>query len=275
MTLTRFMTRLFNVLRFPHSNHRRRATWAATLGCTLAIAAAITGCAKLAGVDHDALWKIVYLQCVPAAQGGTGSQCAQVDLPRHYAILKDISGKGQHLLIPTDRVTGIESPAILAPDLLPYWSDAWISRRFVETSVKQPLADNQLGLEINSQFQRSQDQLHIHIDCMRTDVTDALAKHRDDTPGTWRWDTVDGKRYRIMRVTSIEGADDPFRIVARDHATTQSMAIQTILVTGAGASVQKDGWLIVNSDLDLDHGTGTAEGLLDHACRVARPGAPS
>ncbi|MGH8778410.1 CDP-diacylglycerol diphosphatase [Paraburkholderia sp.] len=267
--LTKHLSSLLN------PGRRSGPAWAAALGCAFAIVAAVAGCAKLAGVDHDALWKIVDLQCVPAAQAGTGSQCAQVDLQRHYAILKDISGKAQHLLIPTDRVTGIESPAILSANLLPYWSDAWTSRRFVEISVKQSLADNQLGIEINSQFRRSQDQLHIHIDCMRADVTDALARHRDDTPGTWRWDTVDGKRYRIMRVTSLDGVDDPFRIVARDHDTTQAMAIQTILVTGAGTSAARDGWLIVNSDLALDQGTGTAEGLLDHACRVARPAAVS
>jgi CDP-diacylglycerol pyrophosphatase len=47
------------------------------------------------------------------------------------------------------------------------------------------------------------------------------------------------------------------------------MAMQTILVTGAGPSADQDGWLIVNSSIDVDGGSGTGEGLLDHACRVA------
>jgi CDP-diacylglycerol pyrophosphatase len=45
--------------------------------------------------------------------------------------------------------------------------------------------------------------------------------------------------------------------------------MQTILVTGAGAFADKDGWLVVNSGMEVDNGTGSAEGLLDHACRVA------
>ena len=45
-------------------------------------------------------------------------------------------------------------------------------------TLKAPLAANQFGLEINSEFRRSQQQLHIHMDCMRTDVIDALAAYR-------------------------------------------------------------------------------------------------
>jgi CDP-diacylglycerol pyrophosphatase len=45
------------------------------------------------------------------------------------------------------------------------------------------------------------------------------------------------------------------------------MAQQTILVTGAGPK-DSDGWLVVNSGLELDDGSGTAEGMLDHACRI-------
>jgi CDP-diacylglycerol pyrophosphatase len=97
-----------------------------------------------------------------------------------------------------------------------------------------------------------------------------LAQHRRNAPGKWHWDSIDGNRYRVMRVTSIEGADDPFRIVARDLPKGTTMESQTILVTGAGASATSDGWLIVNSSLDLDEGSGSAEPLMDHTCKVAR-----
>jgi CDP-diacylglycerol pyrophosphatase len=131
------------------------------------------------------------------------------------------------------------------------------------------LPDNQLSLEINSQFRRSQNQLHIHIDCLHGNVSEALARHANDPLGEWRWDTLDGQRYRIMRVASLTQANNPFRIVARDNKDSAAMATQTILVTGAGPSAEKDGWLVVNSSLDTDKGSGTAEGLQDHACRVA------
>jgi CDP-diacylglycerol pyrophosphatase len=239
----------------------------------LALACTAAACARLAAVDSNALWKIVDVRCVPSQQAtGTPGQCTIVNLDKRYAILKDIVGRSQHLLIPTDRVTGIESPFILAPNAPDYWDDAWTSRLYVEKSVKRTLADNQLGLEINSQFRRSQNQLHIHIDCMQGKISDALARHAKDAPGEWHWDTLDGQRYRIMRVTSLTQADNPFRIVARDNPNSQAMALQTVLVTGAGPSAEQDGWLIVNSGLDIDNGSGTAEGLLDHACRVADGG---
>lgn len=239
----------------------------------LAVAFTASSCVRLAAVDPNALWKIVDLRCVPSQQAtGTPGQCTVVDLDKRYVILKDIVGRSQHLLIPTDRVTGIESPFVLAPNAQDYWDDAWVSRLYVEKSVKRSLPDNQLGIEINSQYRRSQNQLHIHIDCMHSDVSDALARHAKDTPDEWRWDTLDGQRYRIMRVTSLTQAHNPFRIVARDNRDRAAMAMQTILVTGAGPSAEKDGWLVLNSSLDADDGSGTAEGLLDHACRVADAG---
>jgi CDP-diacylglycerol pyrophosphatase len=49
------------------------------------------------------------------------------------------------------------------------------------------------------------------------------------------------------------------------------MAGQTIFVTGAGASAADAGWFVVNSSLDTDGGTGSAETLLDHRCNAALP----
>ncbi|HZZ11264.1 MAG TPA: CDP-diacylglycerol diphosphatase [Paraburkholderia sp.] len=238
----------------------------------VAVALIGTGCARLAAMDSDALWKIVALHCVPSQETtGRPEQCSLVNLDQRYVILKDIVGHSQHLLIPTDRISGIESPLILAPQAQNYWVDAWTSRTYVEKSVKRSLPDNQLGLEINSEYRRSQNQLHIHIDCMRGDMSEALARHANDTPGEWHWETLDGLRYRVMRVDTLTGANEPFHLVARDNNGSDAMATQTILVTGAGASAEQNGWLIVNSGLDATqgNGSGSAEGLLDHACRVA------
>lgn len=254
----------------PAQSVRSVARFAAALVSSLAVLFAASACARLATVDSDALWKIVDIRCVPSQETtGTPGQCTVVNLQKRYVILKDIVGRSQHLLIPTDRITGIESPLLLAPHAMDYWVDAWDSRHYVEHAVARTLPDNQLGLEINSPYRRSQNQLHIHIDCMRSDISQLLAQHAKDAPDHWRWETLDGNRYRIMRVTSLSGDGNPFRIVARDNPDTVAMSRQTILVTGAGPSAADDGWLIVNSDIDLKNGSGTAEGLLDHACRVA------
>lgn len=249
---------------------RRHRSWA--LAACAALFAA--GCSVLAAADPNALWQIVHLDCVPAASTkGTAGICADVDLPGRFALLKDRSGVAQHLLIPTDRIPGIESPLLLQPDAPNYWADAWNARRYVEAALKKAnriaLPDDRLGLEINSAMRRSQEQLHIHIDCMRADAVAALRPNRSDPPRMWRSTTIDGVRYRVMHVPGPAFDFNPFDIVARDAGSPSMMATQTILVTGAGPSAEQAGWLIVNSSLDTDGGTGSAEVLLDHQCTSA------
>lgn len=228
------------------------------------------GCVRLSAVDADGLWKVVGGQCVHNQRSeNTPAPCTSVDFARRYAVLKDLNGRAQYLLIPTDRVTGIEAPEILYGGSPEYWQYAWNAGRHVDARLGTQLAANQLGLEINSARRRTQNQLHIHIDCMRADVSAALAAHRDDPPGASRPVTLDGHRYRVTRVTSLVDRDNPFRVVQRSLGPQQQMGDQTILVTGAGADAARDGWLIVHSGLDMDGGTGTAEGLLDHACEIA------
>jgi CDP-diacylglycerol pyrophosphatase len=250
--------------------------WARTRAGRLALCATalMAGCETLAAADPNALWQIVHLDCAPAARttGGTG-MCSDVDLSHRYAILKDRNGVAQHLLIPTERISGVESPQVVAPDAENYWADAWNARSYVQASLTtahhDPLKDDQLGLEINSADRRSQQQLHIHIDCMGASAIEALARHRNDAPGRWTWDTIDGARYRIMRVSGPAFDVNPFDIVARDKLRPDAMGMQTILVTGASPSAERDGWLILDSGTDVDGGTGSAEVLLDHRCNVA------
>ncbi|HKT97185.1 MAG TPA: CDP-diacylglycerol diphosphatase [Paraburkholderia sp.] len=249
---------------------RSRSAFAA-LSLSLIAAFAASGCVRLSTFDANGLWKVVGEQCVPNARDkGDPGPCTSVDFQKRYAVLKDINGRAQYLLIPTDRVSGIESAEILYGGSPEYWAGAWAAGRYVDARLKTTLAPTQLGLEINSSQRRSQNQLHIHVDCMRNDIADALAPYRHDTPGTWRWTTLDGKRYRITRVMSLTDRGNPFRVIEHDLGPQQSMAAQTILVTGAGSDTARDGWLVVNSGLDVEGGTGTAEGLLDHSCALAR-----
>lgn len=231
---------------------------------------ASNGCVHLSTLDANGLWKVVGGQCVPNQRDqGTPAPCTTVDFQKRYAVLKDIVGRAQYLLIPTDRVPGIESAEILYGGAPEYWVGAWDAGRYVDAKLGKKLAANQLGLEINSSAQRSQNQLHIHVDCMRADIAKALALHRTDEPGQWNWSTLDGSRYRVTRVMSLSDGDNPFRVVQRSLDPQQTMGAQTILVTGAGPDAARDGWLIVNSGRDVEGGTGTAEGLLDHACSLA------
>src|SRR5579885_3089074 len=106
--------------------------------------------------DPDALWHIVHDYCVPDQQEHADpAPCAKADLRGGYVVLKDARGATQYLLIPTDRVTGIEDPALLRPDAPNYFADAWRERGFTEQAVGHPLPPDSVSLAVNSIYGRS------------------------------------------------------------------------------------------------------------------------
>ena len=88
--------------------------------------------AASAHADPEALWRIVHDQCVPnQINRHNPSPCALVDLAGGYVVLKDRVGATQFLVLPTARIAGIESAALLSPRVPDYMQDAWSARRFV------------------------------------------------------------------------------------------------------------------------------------------------
>ena len=63
-----------------------------------------------AHADPDALWRVVHEQCVPHERTADDpAPCAVVNEGGGYALLKDMIGPAQYLLIPTERISGIGS----------------------------------------------------------------------------------------------------------------------------------------------------------------------
>jgi CDP-diacylglycerol pyrophosphatase len=140
--------------------------------------------------DPDALWKLVHDKCVPGQeQKGDPAPCALVDLregdAKGYVVLKDLIGATEYLLIPTARVSGIESASLLAPEAPNYFADAWRERSYTERAAQHPLPHQTISLAINSAFGRSQNQLHIHIDCIRADVRAVLQRQLAVIGDSW------------------------------------------------------------------------------------------
>jgi CDP-diacylglycerol pyrophosphatase len=191
-----------------------------------------------------------------------------------YAVLKDIVGATQFLLIPTLRISGIESFSILDPDAPNYWDAAWRARYFVEERAQQPLPRDDISLAINSAVGRTQDQLHIHIDCVRADVKAALAAHQADITAVWTPFPVPlvGHTYRAMRVESdYLGDANPFRLLAdSDPKIASDMGQYTLVVVGMTFTGGKPGFVVLDGHADAatgDHASG--EELQDHACELA------
>jgi CDP-diacylglycerol pyrophosphatase len=234
------------------------------------IAIALGACATHPG-NPNALWNIVSKQCVPQAQDPAAhNACAYVDPTHGYAVLKDINGVGQHLLIPTEKISGIESPLIGQPGQPNYWRDAWDARIYLERSLHTTLRREDVGLAINSASGRSQNQLHIHIDCMQPEVAAALSAQRASLDTSWREldRPLAGHRYRARLITDATLRDsDPFALLLADtRARGESMADQTLLLTGTTLADGQPAFILLNDHVHgLDH--ASAEELLDHSCR--------
>jgi CDP-diacylglycerol pyrophosphatase len=221
--------------------------------------------------DPDALWKIVHDRCVPDEIAHTDpAPCESVSLAEGYAILKDIRGATQFLLIPTTRVPGIESPAILATDAPNYFRLAWQARGMVSARAGHHLPDDAISLAINSVFGRTQNQLHIHIDCLRADVRDALSVHANNIGPKWALlDTPFlGRRYRAMRLAGDDLTANPFELLAHSlNDVAAEMPKHTLVVTAA----PDGGFIILDDAADVSAGNvGSGEVLQDHDCAVAR-----
>jgi CDP-diacylglycerol pyrophosphatase len=243
----------------------------ATLGlATLIVCAA----PRHAAADSNALWHIVSEQCVPDQKLNQNPRpCADVDLAGGYAVLKDLVGKTQFLLIPTAQVAGIESPKVLAAQSPNYFAAAWQARHFVEERARHVLPRDAIGLAINSVSGRSQNQLHIHVDCMRLDVTAALRTHTGAIGTSWSKFPVPlvGHDYMAMRIEQPElGTTNPFALLADTLSGARAdMAHYTLVVVGASAA-GKDGFVVLAGHATPATGNwGAGEQLQDHACAAA------
>ncbi|HUO43544.1 MAG TPA: CDP-diacylglycerol diphosphatase [Burkholderiales bacterium] len=241
--------------------------------CLTAIGVALALISPAGAADHDALWRIVSTQCLPHYQAAQNpAPCAAVDTADGYAVLKDRNGAYQFLLIPTRPISGIEDPALLAPGAINYWQAAWQARRYVENALGHPLSRDRLSLAVNSRSGRSQDQLHIHIDCIGETAWRALRAGENRITAQWSSLSIAGHPYQVRRIEgeTLDNAD-PFEIVAGTlPAAKQAMADYTIFVAGAVFADGKPGfYLLVDRAFSVPGDYAHAEELQDHNCSLA------
>jgi len=226
--------------------------------------------------NSDALWQIVQQQCVPHwRQTQDAAPCAQVDISqgegRGFVVLKDIHGVLQYLLIPTARISGIESPLLLQPDAPDFWAAAWDARRWMDRLHGSPLPREAVALTINSPHGRSQNQLHIHISC----VLPVLAGQLRQLPPKPVWQALpgglNGHAYQVRAVQSedLRGVQ-PFRLLADGVAGARDeMGDYTMAIVATRFNQAPGFWLLASKADRLAGNVGAAEGdVQDHDCRV-------
>jgi CDP-diacylglycerol pyrophosphatase len=214
-----------------------------------------------------ALWRIVHDECADNQKSNNNpSPCEYVDLNKGYAVLKDDIGHTQFLVIPTQRVSGIESPEILDLNATNYWQAAWGARGYVFRQLGHELPGVDIGMAINSPFGRTQNQLHIHVDCLQPEVIRGLAMVKKRLNENWL-DlpfTLSGHTYQARLVRSDDLHDiNPFNLLADGQ---HDMSRETLVVAGSDP-----GFVLLADAADISQGdTASGEELLDHACAVGK-----
>jgi len=221
--------------------------------------------------NSDALWQIVSEKCLPHQQSsGDPAPCQRVDQPHRHAMLKDMNGPLQYLLIPLDKITGIESPRLLQPTTPNYFALAWHERTLLAQRRGSPIADQVLSLAINSQYGRTQNQLHIHLSCLRPDVRQQLDQLTPQLGGQWQELMLRKHRYWLRTLTAdeltqqsafIRLADE--RPQARTEMGKYGLALAELSDGRLVLMAIERNWLLLNS--------GSAEELQDHACQLIAP----
>jgi len=244
----------------------------ATLFAFTAIPAAIA-----ANPVRDVLW--VALQgCVLAKKAaGRSFPCLAVDLGDGArpgtAVLRAPGHPTHTVVMPTDSVSGIEAPALQGPRGAAYWRAALAARHYVSDALQNRLPVSAVGLEVNSADGRSQDQLHIHLDCMRRSVMAALKAHGGAVGEAWSPFPVPLEEvpYIALRVPADAVADfNPFAALAHVPGWQGHLHDATFAAVEAVPEDPRGGMIL----LAYREPEASAEYLMDHSCRMAKADRP-
>jgi CDP-diacylglycerol pyrophosphatase len=227
--------------------------------------------APAAGSIRDALWQVVGGLCLGNQRlTASPAPCSYVDAAKGFALLR--AGGVHYLLVPTVRIVGIESSDLLAPAAPNYWALAWQSRSYLSDAAGGPVPRSAIGMAVNSADARTQDQLHIHIGCLRRDVIRALQRFENADQGRLATPVVLARhRYTVTRIEAetLDGAD-PFKLLADSSPAARSdMASETLAVAGATFANGSDGFYLL-SRRSRGEDAAAAEDLLDYRCKAAQ-----
>ncbi len=227
--------------------------------------------------SRGTLWRIVSTSCLPATQSGGTGRCAAVSAPAGpalgHVVFKDRQGPLQYLLMPTQRISGIEDPFLRTAGSPNYWAEAWRARRWMDSANGAPVPREAVSITVNAAWGRTQDQLHLHISCTRRDLLAFLATRPEarreawtPVPGGWA-----GHPYEVRRFLASSLDDlDLFKDVAQDHPDDMGTQGLAAIATRFG---EHEGFWLLRTHTDLRNlWLASIEGdVQDHACPGVRP----
>jgi len=183
------------------------------------------------------------------------------------AVLRAPGQQTHAVVIPTNNVVGIEAPELQQDAGYIYWRAALSARSFVTAALMGRLETEDVGMAVNSAGGRSQDHLHIHLDCINTNVKRALQQLGHTIKTEWNEFplTLAGNRFFAKRIIANEASNfNPFSAVKTLPMNKIRLEWTSFAVFGESISDKDAGFYIFAYHAPESH----AEKLLDHKCRV-------
>lgn len=226
--------------------------------------------AARAELTRDTL-RTVVRSCVLAKRSvGLPFPCREVELGSAgapgYVVLQPPLSVSHMVVSPTADIAGIERPELRRPDASVYWQAALRARQLTVDALGGRVAVNEVGLAVNSAGGRTQDHLHIHIDCVQPRVLNLLRAHtREIGPGWAPFPVaIYDQRFFARRIDAADGLN-PFGELASLPGHPDPGAVAMALLSAPTPHRGEDGYVMMAAVGPSSH----AEDLLDHSCRLA------
>ena len=222
--------------------------------------------------SRDVLWAALKTCVLAKRLANRTFPCLSVDLgdgDRPGSAVLRAPGEPTHsVVMPTDTVPGLEAPVLRGPRGTAYWRAALAARPLVSDVLKGRLTPAEVGLAVNSARGRSQDQLHIHLDCLKPSVLKAVRAHGRQVRHTWSRFPVPlaGDRYYALRVPEAEAAQfNPFAALHTLPGARPDLHRTSFAALATPPGDPEPGYIL----LAYRAPSASAEDVMDHSCTVA------
>jgi|1186.fasta_scaffold153511_2 CDP-diacylglycerol pyrophosphatase len=218
----------------------------------LLLALIVSASGARAAIHRDALWFVLRSCVVAQNTAGIPFPCLAVNLASStgpgYAVLRAPFNPRGVLVVPVEKIEGIESPILQHPDARAYWQAALESRRFVADALGGRIPLTEVALAVNSSVGRSQDQLHIHLDCLKPSVRFALGHHASAFSARWTFlkFPLEGARYYGLKVGAAQAeVFNPFAALASLPGARGDLRATSLAVVGAPGNDPSGGFYVL------------------------------
>jgi CDP-diacylglycerol pyrophosphatase len=204
--------------------------------------------------NREALWGVVQACRLNHAVTGAAFPCLSVNVSegveRGYVILRPPLGDEDLILAPTRKIVGIEDASIEAVDAPNYFDDAWNARAMLAARGRAAPPRDEMALAVNSSLARTQDQLHIHIGCISTEMKRSIAAIEPELlPTRWRRLTkpIAGFMFWGRRIAqdTLAGVN-PFHLASEGlPIASEDRGKMTIVVAGTRSAQGRDGFVLL------------------------------